>query len=419
MLTEKNIAIVKATAPILAEKGEELTRYFYKRMFSHNPDVLKLFNPAHQSTGTQQKALAGAICAYAANIDNLEALTNAVEIITQKHVSLRILPEHYPIVGENLLESIKAVLGDAATEDIVEAWKEAYFFLADILIGKEENIYKAQENLIGGWRGFKNFRVIKKVKESDVITSFYLEPEDKSSLPVFYPGQFITVRVPSPASGTTMRNYSLSDKPNQKHFRISVKREASKNQGNPEGYVSNFLHNKIMEGNIVELAPPSGTFYIDTSQSYNRPLVLLAAGIGITPLLSMLLESLEKNPTRKIVLIYASLNENTQAFKHTLDNLCLVHNNLTVHYRYSRSETHGVKRQLSKSVSEGFVDMNLVLDLVESPNADFYFCGPKPFMLNLYHGLKRWKVPESQIHFEFFGPLEDLETSLETSESAN
>src|SRR5690606_36073875 len=107
MLDEKTIQIVKSTAPILQEHGETLTRHFYKRMFSHNPEVGPFFNPAHQTSGSQQKALAGAICAYAANIDNLEVLGGAVELIAQKHASLQIKPEHYPIVGENLLASIR------------------------------------------------------------------------------------------------------------------------------------------------------------------------------------------------------------------------------------------------------------------------------------------------------------------------
>ena len=113
MLDQKTVAIVKSTAPVLAENGEVLTRHFYKRMFTHNPEVAPYFNQANQTAGKQQRALAGAIVAYAANIDNLEVLGGAVELIAQKHASLMIKPEHYPIVGENLLASIREVLGEA------------------------------------------------------------------------------------------------------------------------------------------------------------------------------------------------------------------------------------------------------------------------------------------------------------------
>lgn len=128
MLDEKTILIVKSTAPILAEHGETLTRHFYNRMFAHNPEVAPFFNPAHQAVGKQQRALAGAITAYAANIDNLAVLGSAVELIAQKHASLMIKPEHYPIVGQNLLASIREVLGEGATDDVINAWGAAYGF---------------------------------------------------------------------------------------------------------------------------------------------------------------------------------------------------------------------------------------------------------------------------------------------------
>jgi nitric oxide dioxygenase len=155
MLPQRTIDIVKATAPVLEEHGETLTQHFYKRMFAHNPEVAPLFNPAHQRAGSQQKALAAAICAYAANIDNLEVLGGAVELIAQKHASLRILPEHYPIVGENLLASIREVLGPGATDEVIAAWTEAYGFLAEILIGREAQIYSAHAKARNGWTGFK------------------------------------------------------------------------------------------------------------------------------------------------------------------------------------------------------------------------------------------------------------------------
>src|SRR5919107_1563032 len=116
MLTAQQIAVIKATVPVLVEHGETLTKHFYRRMFTHNPEVQAFFNPAHQHAGTQQVALAA-----------------AVELIAQKHCSLCVTAEHYPIVGENLLASIREVLGDACTEKIIDAWAAAYGMLADIL----------------------------------------------------------------------------------------------------------------------------------------------------------------------------------------------------------------------------------------------------------------------------------------------
>lgn len=408
MLSEKTIAIVKSTAPVLDEHGEALTRHFYKRMFSHNPEVQPLFNPANQFAGTQQRALAAAICAYAANIDNLEALGGAVELIAQKHASLRILPEHYPIVGENLLASIREVLGAAASDDIINAWAEAYGFLADILIAREAQIYQEQKSAPGGWQDFKSFTVIKKEKESDNITSFYLTPTDESAVPGFKPGQYITVRVPSPCGHTTMRNYSLSDKPGQPHLRISVKRETPPAADTPAGYVSNFLHDNIEQGMILEIAPPSGEFYLDhATQNADRPLVLMAAGIGVTPLLSMALSLQEYAPARKVIFIHACLHENVQPFRAVLDDMAKANKNFSVHYCYSEAAPKETQRR--PDAHEGFVNGAFVQKLLPDMQADYYFCGPKPFMVNIYHDLLARGIPANQVHFEFFGPRQELE----------
>ncbi len=407
MLKSETIAIVKSTAPILQEHGETLTRHFYKRMFSHNPEVAPFFNPSNQHAGTQQKALAGAICAYAANIDNLEVLGGAVELIAQKHASLRILPEHYPIVGENLLASIREVLGEGATDDIINAWAEAYGFLADILIGREAQIYKDQAAAPNSWVDFKSFKIIKKEKESTNITSFYLAPADGGGVPSFKPGQYITVRVASPCGHTTMRNYSLSDAPNDTHLRISVKREVGVKADTPQGYVSNLLHNSYDVGATLEIGPPCGEFFLETAAKHDRPLVLLAAGVGITPIMSILQVALKEMPDRKIVFVHGALNKHVQAFRSTIDALAAKHPALKTHYRYTEACAAGC--QHTKNCSIGLIDANLIESMTGQRDADYYFCGPKPFMIGVYHDLLSWGIPANQVHFEFFGPRQDLE----------
>ena len=407
MLTEDTITIVKSTAPILQEHGELLTRHFYKRMFVKNPEVAPFFNRSNQVTGSQQKALAAAICAFAANVDNLEVLGSAVELIAQKHASLQIKPEHYPIVGENLLASIREVLGEGASDAVIQAWAEAYGFLANILIAREREIYHRHEAAPGGWAGFKPFRVVRKAKESEVITSLYLEPKDGGSLPEFKPGQYITLRVPSPCGHTTMRNYSLSDKPGQPWFRISVKRETGRSADTPDGFVSNFLHDTVQPEDSLEVGPPCGEFFLDVTEMHQRPLVLLSAGVGITPLLSMLLTTLDATPTRRVFFVHAALNGKTHAFREEVRDLAKRHPNLTVHYRYS--EPTAEEQSQGAHDSDGFVDAELIEELVPDRDADYYFCGPKPFMVNVYHHLLEWGIPAPQVHMEFFGPRQELE----------
>ena len=400
MLSQRTIDIVKATAPVLEEHGETLTQHFYKRMFSHNAEVAPLFNPAHQRAGSQQKALAAAICAYAANIDNLEVLGGAVELIAQKHASLRILPEHYPIVGENLLSSIREVLGAGATDEVIAAWTEAYGFLAEILIGRERQIYSTHAKTRDGWIGFKSFRVARTEPESEIITSFYLQPTDGSGLPLFKPGQYITVRIPDARGQTTMRNYSLSNPPGEDYFRISVKQE-------PNGFVSGFLHKSAKEGTEIEVGPPCGEFFIDLTERHERPLMLLSAGVGITPLLSMLLSVLKAQPDREVFFVHGALNGRVHAFRDFVRQLASRHPKLKVHYRYNEAKDED--REMRWHDSEGLIDAELLEDMLPERDADYYFCGPKPFMMGIYHNLLKWGIPASQVHFEFFGPRQELE----------
>jgi nitric oxide dioxygenase len=402
MLDDHTIQIVKSTAPILQEHGETLTIHFYKRMFAHNPEVAPFFNPAHQNAGKQQRALAGAIAAYAANIDNLEVLGGAVELIAQKHASLMIKPEHYPIVGENLLASIREILGKAATDEIIDAWAKAYGFLAEILTAREKQIYQDNAKKPGGWEGFKAYRVIRKETESAIIASLYLSAEDGAPLPTFKPGQYITVRGPTPDGSTTMRNYSLSDKPGQDWLRISVKREVPPEADTPAGYISNMLHDGVEAGDTIEIGPPCGEFFLDLSEKHQRPLVLLAAGVGITPIMSILLSALEWMPSRPIVLVHAALNEEIQAFRSALDALAASHPSLKVFHRYSDPGTR------SGNASTGFVTADYLEQVLPGRDADYFFCGPQAFMVSIYHDLLKSGIPASQVHFEFFGPRNEL-----------
>jgi len=140
-MNEETKAIIKATAPVLKEHGEAITKEMYKIMFNNHPEVQVLFK---DSEPDQHKKLAKAVYAYAVNIDQLDKLGKGIETIVNAHIKTNVKPEHYPIVGASLLEAIKNILGDAATDEIINAWAEAYQFLADVLIAKEAEIYAAQ-----------------------------------------------------------------------------------------------------------------------------------------------------------------------------------------------------------------------------------------------------------------------------------
>ncbi len=406
MISEKSLQIVKVTAPAVAAHAEQITRRFYQLMFTGNPEVKAFFNQAHQTAGTQQQALAGAICAYAANIENLSVLGGAVELIAQKHCSLGIQPEHYPIVGKHLLVAVKDVLGDAVTDEVTNAWAEAYQLLAGILIQREKEIYESQAAAAGGWNGYRTFVVTKKQPESEIITSFYLQPKDGGELPPYQAGQYITVRIDHPTTPTSPRNYSLSDHPNQEYFRISVKREPSLVPGAPDGLVSNYLHDAIHEGDTIEVGPPCGEFVLDPNRPVDRPIVFLAGGIGITPLLAMLKSVVRQQSETPVYFIQAARNSSVHALGNEVRHLAERHPNLTTHIRYDNP--HPEDLQNGTCDSAGFVDADLLQSVISNWDADFYFCGPKPFMLQQIRLLTELGVDPSRLHFEFFGPRQEL-----------
>lgn len=393
MLTAETIATVKATVPALRDHGETITTHFYQVMFRDYPEVKAYFNQAHQAQGTQPRALANSVLAYAENIDRLEALEGALPTIIQKHVALDIRPEHYPIVGECLLKAIKDVLGDGATEPVMKAWAEAYQHLADLLIEAEEAIYQERENLQGGWRGPRRFRVVRKEPESAIITSFYLEPVDGETIMDFKPGQFITVLLE--VDGQPLRRtYSLSGGAGANHYRISVKRE-------PEGVASNYLHDHVDVGTALDLLPPSGDFTLTESQ---RPLVLLTAGVGITPAISML--DAAASSGRDIHFIHCALNSRVHAFRNHVDSLATENENVQPHYIYSDPLPD------DRADAEGLIDEEKLTRLLpEDRNVDLYFLGPKPFMRSVWSIASNLGIPERQIRYEFFGPLENLRAS--------
>jgi nitric oxide dioxygenase len=393
MLSAEHRAIVKATVPLLESGGEALTTHFYKLLMSDHPEVRPLFNQANQASGAQQRALANGVLMYARHIDQLEQLGGLVSQIINKHVALNILPEHYPLVGDSLLRSIREVLGaEIATDAVIEAWGAAYQQLADILIGLEEEQYAARAAAPGGWRGTRRFVVARKERESDEITSFYLRPADGGELLEFHAGQYIGMRIVVDGE-EVRRNYSLSAAHNGREYRISVKRE-------PNGKVSNHLHANVKEGDTLDLFAPSGDFRLETS---DKPLVLISGGVGITPTLAMLQAALKTN--RVVHFIHSARHGGVHAFRKTIDELAARYPQLKRFYCYEERRTGD-----QGADGFGYLDSALLDEwLPPSRDVDAYYLGPIGFMKAMKKHLKAAGVPESQSHFEFFGPAAALE----------
>jgi nitric oxide dioxygenase len=408
-LTQEQAQIITSTVPVLAEYGAQITTAFYANMLREVPELNNVFNTSNQRNGHQQQALAGALYAYAANIDNLEVLKPALERISQKHVSLYIRPEQYDIVGKYLLEAMKEVLGDALTPAILDAWAAAYGQIADIMIKREDDLLRQAE----GWTDWRDFRIDAKSDESEEVTSLYLKPVDGKPLPEFLPGQYISIQVEVPdLHYNQARQYSLSDKYSPEYYRISVKRERGLNvKQNPDavahpGYVSNVLHDQKKVGDIVQLSHPAGDFFLDVRKEGERrsPIVLLSAGVGLTPLTSILNTSVAKDG-RQISWVHVSKNHRTHAFNEHVKNMVVRHpriNKRVFHSCPVNGEEQGVhydhKGRLDLSKLEAEKDLKL-----NDKTATYYICGPEQFMIELEQALRDKGVDSHRINMELFG----------------
>ncbi|KMQ65529.1 dihydropteridine reductase [Chryseobacterium angstadtii] len=387
--------LVKSTVPVLQTNGTDLTRHFYTRMFKHHPELKNLFNMSNQASGKQQHALAGAVLAYAEHIENPEVLINVLKSIGNKHVSLNITPEQYDIVGHHLVSSIKEVLEEAATDDLIEAWTEAYNELAQIMISIEADLYESNVKKEGGWKGWRTFIISEIIEESSEVKSFYLKPKDQRPIADYLPGQYLSVKLFIPGLGHEQaRQYSLSSAFNPEYYRISVKRE---NNGNaPDGVVSNVLHRK-KAGDEIWVSAPSGVFHAGVES--NQPLVLISGGIGVTPLLSMLETNKKRLQENTTVWLHSCRNEKVHAFKEQIDLLNRDNEWLTTHIFYETLAQNG-----NDSVKEGRIDLAELKDEVLIDDAKYYICGPEVFIKVQYNSLIKLGVAQEDILYEEFGP---------------
>lgn len=396
-LSDRTIALVKATVPALEAHGLEIVRVMYDHMFQ-DPMIRDLFNQSHHGdSGSQPRALTAAILAYARNIENLGALAPAVERIAQKHVGLQILPSHYPYVGEALLGAIKQVLGDAATEEILAAWGEAYWFLANILIAREDHIYRDLQAVEGGWNGWRDFVVEETRSESAIITSFVLRPADGRAVVRHKPGQYLTLWLDIPGHPPLKRNYSISNAPNGESYRISVKREQ-------KGLGSSWLHDHAVPGTMLKISPPAGEFFLPAHPE--RPVVLLSGGVGLTPMVAMLETMIEKHPDVAVHYAHGTLDGSTHAMNDHVRTLAMGRPKVRITTFYQQPREQDIPGRDFDRV--GIIDEAWLRAETPIEDADYFVCGPRPMLRTLITALSMAGLPADRIHYEFFGPADEL-----------
>lgn len=416
-LTQEQIDIVKSTVPILKVHGETITTTFYRNVLNAHPELRNIFSLRSQQTGAQQSALAKAVFAYASYIDDLPRLTHAVERIAHKHASLFIQPEHYPIVGKYLVAAFAEVLGDALTDEVTQAWIAAYNQLADVFIQREAQLYKEA----GDWDSWRKFKIAKKAAENSTVTNLELVPVDGKALPTYLPGQYISLQIPVPEAGGLVqsRQYSLAAAPAAAcdRYCISVKREettldtATSEElatGKVPGLISNLLLGRYSEGDIVELSPPHGEFFVDASDpsAVSKPLVLLSAGVGAAPLVAIL-DSVLDSPSaaRLISWIHMARSSDTACYTKHVREVAAKHPGVRCKIALKNVQPQDVQGE-AYDVS-GRLDLAALVDEegllhLEDVAAEYYICGPEPWMVELRSWLTSRGVQVERQHLELF-----------------
>ncbi len=279
---------------------------------------------------------------------------------------------------------------------------------ADLLKARIEQIMDERrqdlDKLRMSWNGFRKFRIVSKNMVTDDICSIELSPHDGKPLPAFLPGQYLTFQIQVPSqSHPLIRCYSLSDSPfYPERYRIMVKRirPTPENPDIPHGLVSNFFHDSINERDIVDVKAPSGHFFLQMTQNF--PVVLIAGGVGITPILSMLNTIAEMGQKRETWLFFGVHNSKHHVMPEHFKMIDQENEFIQVRVFYSSPQPNDVVGEHYHH--EGRITIDKIKEILPSNNYDFFICAPPPMVKDLRTNLKDWGVPKKNIHFEAFGP---------------
>ena len=396
MLSDTSLPVITATLPVVGEHIEEIAKRFYKHMFDARPDLLDgLFNRGNQADGRQQQALAGSIAAFAGLlVDNVDQVPDhLLSRVAHKHVSLGLSPDQYQIVHDHLMWAIVDVLGDAVTPEVAAAWDEVYWLMANMLINKERGLYNAVHLTPDTiWR---TWRVVERIQETDDVVRFVVERIDEREVKPSLPGQYVTIKMAMHDGVHQPRQYSLTKADDGRHRQFAVKRVHGLET--PDGEMSTLLHNEVRVGDEVVLSAPFGDVVLEYT---DRPLVLASAGIGITPMAGMLSHLVKAGAQRQVMLLHADDSEASFPLRGqvTEDLAALADGTLTTWFlNPAESPASGG----TPSGFSGYMDVTAV-DLPD--DAEYYLCGPLPFLKSVRSALVAGGVPAKDIQYEVFGP---------------
>ncbi|MFF3083868.1 globin domain-containing protein [Streptomyces nojiriensis] len=391
MLSEKSSATVRATLPAVGAAIGDIAALFYTKLFAAHPALIRdLFNRGNQRAGLQQQALAGSIAAFATHLLAHPDTRPDVMLgrIAHKHASLGVTREQYTVVHRHLFEAIAEVLGEAVTPEVAQAWDEVYWLMANALITLEERLYAEQRVVAGDvWR---EWTVTERVAETADCTTFRIAPADGAPAPAHRPGQYVSVQVELPDGARQIRQYSLTTSPGSAVRAITVKRVHGPAAAGPDGEVSNHLHARVRTGDTLRVSAPYGDLVLADSAA---PVLLASAGIGCTPMLSMLEHLADTGHAAPVTVLHSDRSPADHPLRG--DHRALTHKlaDASARFWYEESAEPGD--------GEGCMDLSAV---PLAPGTRAYLCGPLPFMRSVREQLIARGLPAADIHYEVFGP---------------
>lgn len=372
LLRANTIELVKATFPPILREHTAFGQQFYKNLFSNNPEVKHLFNQKNMADGSFPAVITSAVTMYAYFIDNFKEMNNLIKKISHRHVSLVITPKMYPAVTENLLRSLDDILGPSVmTPDTTVAWNDALKFLADTMVESDAKLSDKYAARTGGWRGLRDFTLTDKKEVAEDTVTFTFSPSDGYTGGfVFEPGQYLTIHVPL----ISPRHYTITSKVGANVLECTTRIVK-------DGYTCVYMHDKMAIGDKVRLGVPCGLFTLETAE---KDVVLVGAGIGITPIWSFL-SHLPKEKVKSVYIV--EKRPERIPFKDNLDELDLP-------IDYSFTKTGEAKRPNLDDVAK---------DLVKRGGEDavYYLCGPKVFLETLVSSLTT--AGGVNVRYEVFG----------------
>ncbi|MGW7898167.1 globin domain-containing protein [Staphylococcus shinii] len=375
MLNEKERDIIKETVPVLQQKGEEITSYFYNRMFTRHPELKNMFNQTNQKKGLQSTALAQSVLAAATNIDDLTRIMPVVKEIAYKHCALQVPEAGYDIVGENLLAAIQNVLGLPEDDVIIATWAKAYGEIASVFINVEKDIYDEM-----AWDGFKPFEIINIEPTTSDIKVFTVK-SNEYNLSKFEAGQYITVDVESDKlEYRAKRHYSIIEG-DEHTLTFAVKRDVTDFH---EGEVSTILHDEMQIGGTINLSAPVGGFGVVNNTA---PQLFIGSDIGVTPLIPMFNEVASSNV--KVDFIQNVENIEEIPFYSRIEDIANNNDNAS-YIIHDKQKT-------------GYMDATYLSQFI-SADTEIYVCGGVKFLKSIITTLKEMGVEQQHLHFESFIP---------------